>query len=257
MSYVEGVGDEVVGVMVSVVVVTIVTLLWKTTQVRDTPPIHSVIVTSSNPILNHTNHPLEDVLDDFDQQLEPNPSPVTTEDAQESPPDTTEPQEPTSDSEEDDTEPKIKIKLRFLDETTIDVETKLSEQLSKFRRRHLDSHLNLSSEDKIKLIFNGKIIHRDTQKLSEAGIYDNCVVHCLVQRGQAESNTNGQEVPGNDQWQSEFDLQAVCFPLLGTILFCCWWALLFYSQNFTAISALSLVSLTILYCASVANLLLY
>jgi len=56
---------------------------------------------------------------------------------------------------------------------------------------------------------------------------------------------------------SDLDLQTLCFPLLGTILFGCWWFALFYSQNFTMLSLTSLVSLTVLYAASVANLMFY
>ena len=43
----------------------------------------------------------------------------------------------------------INIKLRFLDESELDVTTKLSECLRRFRRRHLDSHLSLSPTDKV------------------------------------------------------------------------------------------------------------
>ena len=134
--------------------------------------------------------------------------------------------------------------------------------------------LNFCRKFQVKLIFNGKIIHRDAQKLSEAGIYDNCTVHCLVQRvspadgGGAEGATSAGATPqsahpggqtGNplNDVGSDLDLQTLCFPLLGTILFGCWWFALFYSQNFTMLSLTSLVSLTVLYAASVANLMFY
>jgi hypothetical protein len=38
MSLVAGVGDEVVAVTVTFLVVTVVTLVWKSTRVRDRPP---------------------------------------------------------------------------------------------------------------------------------------------------------------------------------------------------------------------------
>jgi len=184
---------------------------------------------------------------------------VSEEESNESTPDVAS----TSDEEQ------VNIKLKFLDETELDVTTKLSECLKKFRKRHLDTHLSLSPTDKVKLIFNGKIIHRDAQKLSEAGIYDNCTVHCLVQRvtPDAESATTSAPTAGQNQNHhhlngggdvgSDLDLQTLCFPLLGTILFGCWWFALFYSQNFTMLSLTSLVSLTVLYAASVANLMFY
>jgi len=44
MSYVDGVGDEVLGLLVSVLATFLVAVLWKTTQVRDAPPIHHVVI---------------------------------------------------------------------------------------------------------------------------------------------------------------------------------------------------------------------
>lgn len=290
MSYVEGIGDEVVGVMVSFVVVTFIALLWKTTHVSETPSIHSVVITatpiSGSGISNSriiVSNSSSNARRSSSADQEPATTTVSTSTQSTENSSTEEEQLSTAAEEsrpadvaaaaaqeegeegedESSDEPKIRIKLRFLDETTIDVETQLSERLIRFRRKHLESHLNLGPTDKIKLIFNGKIIHRDTQQLSEAGIYDNCVVHCLVQRDQPTSDggaTGGSGTAATsdgDIFQSELDLQALCFPLLGTILFGCWWFLLFYSQHFTMLAAMSLVSLTVLYLASVANLMLY
>ena len=52
----------------------------------------------------------------------------------------------------------INIKLRFLDESELDVTTKLSECLKRFRRRHLDSHLSLSPTDKVSNLLHFFII---------------------------------------------------------------------------------------------------
>ena len=53
----------------------------------------------------------------------------------------------------------INIKLRFLDESELDVTTKLSECLKRFRRRHLDSHLSLSPTDKVSyLLFRHRLV---------------------------------------------------------------------------------------------------
>jgi len=295
MSYVEGLGDEVVGVMVSFVVVTFIALLWKTTHVSETPSIHSVVITAtpisgtsgisnsriivsnSTNVQHHSSSAdpgaaasdagtatTTDNSSTEDEQLSIAAAATTAAEGSQPAATAAASEEGEEEEEESSDEPKIRIKLRFLDETTIDVETQLSERLVRFRRKHLESHLNLGPTDKIKLIFNGKIIHRDTQQLSEAGIYDNCVVHCLVQRDQPTSADGGGGAAGGtaatsdgDIFQSELDLQAFCFPLLGTILFGCWWFLLFYSQHFTMLAAMSLVSLTVLYLASVANLMLY
>jgi len=278
MSYLEGVGDEVVGLLVSVLAVSVVALLWKTTQVRDSPPIHSVVITADRiraygfPGANNAagragaGHSHQHT---HEEQTEPpgteNENLTEQEDISE--------EESNENSTPDHNEDSVNIKLKFLDESELDVTTRLSECLKKFRKRHLDTHLSLSPTDKVKLIFNGKIIHRDGQKLSEAGIYDNCTVHCLVQRiapgstGSGQDNTGSQQTThgtttgnlsvGPHEVGSDLDLQTLCFPLLGTILFGCWWFALFYSQHFTMLSLTSLVSLTVLYAASLANLIFY
>ena len=184
MSYIEGVGDEVVGVFVTFLIGTVVALLWKTTHVRDTH-IHSVIITAT-PLGNAPT------TNTSSAQTTPGGTNSASAAAATAPSTTAAAGSDEVDNEADDAAeegddggqqpPTIRIKLRFLDDTTLEVETRLTERLSRFRRRHLDSHLNLNPGDKIKLIFNGKIIHREAQQLSEAGIYDNCTVHCLVQR---------------------------------------------------------------------------
>jgi len=290
MSYVDGVGDEVLGLLVSVLATFLVAVLWKTTQVRDAPPIHHVVIQgdrirafgfSTNPAAANrarapstANSTADGASEDQNLQLPPS-TPSQNEDGDEGSVTTEEEELSGSEGGSGGVESEsINIKLRFLDESELDVTTKLSECLRRFRRRHLDSHLSLSPTDKVKLIFNGKIIHRDGQTLSEAGIYDNCTVHCLVQRVDPATASPSQQSSGSSDGQhqhshnfhagggandpgSDLDLQTLCFPLLGTILFGCWWFALFYSQNFTMLSLTSLVSLTVLYAASVANLMLY
>jgi len=288
MSYVDGVGDEVLGLLVSVLATFLVAVLWKTTQVRDAPPIHHVVIQgdrirafgfSTNPAAANrarapstANSTTDGASEEQNLQLPPSPT-SQNEDGDEGSVTTEEEELSGSEGGSGGVESEsINIKLRFLDESELDVTTKLSECLRRFRRRHLDSHLSLSPTDKVKLIFNGKIIHRDGQTLSEAGIYDNCTVHCLVQRVDPATASPSQQSSGSSDGQhqhshnfhagandpgSDLDLQTLCFPLLGTILFGCWWFALFYSQNFTMLSLTSLVSLTVLYAASVANLMLY
>jgi len=254
MSYVAGVGDEVLGVLVAVVASAVIALLWKTTQVRDHAPIQWMI--TGDRIFRFTREgPTEVQRTPSEGDAGGGGGGAETEQEEVSE------EEEVVEEESSSTEDPVNIKLRFLDDSELDVTTKLSECLKKFRRRHLDTHLSLSPADKVKLIFNGKIIHRDAQKLSEAGIYDKCTVHCLVQRVQPEEAVPpaqagaGTQQPQQTRHQpAELDLATLCFPLLGSILFLCWWFALFYSQYFTMLSMTSLASLTVLYAASVANM---
>ena len=122
-------------------------------------------------------------------------------------------------------------------------------------------HLNLTNEDRVRLIYNGRVLGRD-QTLAELGLTDNCVVHCLVQRSvQASANENGPTSP-NDNLQHnnrladdtmDLDLSSFCLPLLGALLMGIWWCQVVYSQYFNLTTTISLVSLTILFFATAVN----
>jgi len=51
----------------------------------------------------------------------------------------------------------------------------------------------MSENKSIKLIFNGRVLDRDTSTLRESGIYDSCVVHCLI------ISRPSQETPNESQ----------------------------------------------------------
>lgn len=44
----------------------------------------------------------------------------------------------------------------------------------------------------MRLIFNGRVLDQDNRTLQEGGIYDQCVVHCLVVTPQQQSNQQAQ-----------------------------------------------------------------
>ena len=135
--------------------------------------------------------------------------------------------------------------------------------LGHFKSRHLRPRHGgqgvtspIQPNDRVRLIFNGKVLHSDSSTLAQLGFQHNCTVHCLVQRESATPNVNvghggvtlGSDVPGAD-----LDLSNLCYPVLGTVLFVIWWCQVVYAHYFTFTSTMSLVSLTFLYAASVAN----
>ena len=150
------------------------------------------------------------------------------------------------------------IKVRFMNETSLEIQERLSEQLGRFISKHLDRHLNLTADDRVKLIYNGRVLGRNQSTLQELGLTDNCTIHCLVQRSVQETNQNNENNPNENQNGFldeivDFDVSHVCLPLLGLVLVIIWWCQMLYSQYFNVTSTISLVSLTILFLASVAN----
>ena len=151
----------------------------------------------------------------------------------------------------------VTIKVRFIDETSIEVKEKLAEKLGRFVSKHLDSHLNLTSDDRVKLIYNGRILRPEQSSLSELGLTDNCVVHCLVQR-QTRTASNagrpqGAASAGAGQDDLDLDLGSFCFPLLGIVLAVIWSCQLVYAHYFNFSSTAALVLLTVLFVATLAN----
>lgn len=53
-------------------------------------------------------------------------------------------------------------------------------------RRHFECEL--ANDKLVRLIFNGQVLQRDELTLQNCGLFDNCVVHCLVH--QKKSNAN-------------------------------------------------------------------
>ena len=120
-------------------------------QVRDSPPIHSVLITGDRiRAFSHGGGSGE-----VQQRTVAEGGDTTAGGGGEE----TEQEEVSGEEEEQEgdesgtaataAEDPVNIKLRFLDDSELDVTTKLSECLKKFRRRHLDSHLSLSPTDKV------------------------------------------------------------------------------------------------------------
>lgn len=54
-----------------------------------------------------------------------------------------------------------------------------------FRRNFTDE---LSGHKVVRLVFNGHVLQPDTKTLRACGLFDNCVVHCLVHNPRPYSN---------------------------------------------------------------------
>ncbi|CAH1114242.1 unnamed protein product [Psylliodes chrysocephalus] len=129
----------------------------------------------------------------------------------------------------------ITIKLKYINDDLKLVEGKLNEPLGDFKKRHFLSEL--SAEKVVRLIFNGQLLQPDTQTLKNCGLFDNCVVHCLIHQKRNQStdptitesrregysfpNTNG--LANNNNQNRDWDLGNFLFAFISFILLAAWY----------------------------------
>ena len=247
---IEGVGDEVITAIGTLFFTLLITIIWKTTNVRERPPVRAVVIRSANSAETIAEIPLDQQRTELQEAAE-----ATQESIQSSSPENAE-AELNSESvpdEPDNAEDPVTIKIRFINEESLEIKERLSEKLGQFITKHLDGHLNLSTDDRVRLIYNGRVLAANSSTLAELGLTDNCVVHCLVQRSVPSANENPNNTSTNDTNYDDFDLSSFCFPLLGTLLLLMWFCQIVYAHYFNMASTLCLVTLSVLFLASAFN----
>ncbi|XP_075230460.1 uncharacterized protein LOC142329669 [Lycorma delicatula] len=139
----------------------------------------------------------------------------------------------------------IRIRLKYLNDDQIVVEGRLQEQLGDFKRRHFS--IELAAEKMVRLIFNGQVLQSDSQTLQGYGLFDNCVVHCLVhnQRNNtprtAQTQTSGAS---NQAPPPDWNLGTLLYTCLSVILCFAWYCRYQYSHLFTVTTTAALFGLT-------------
>ena len=151
-------------------------------------------------------------------------------------------------------EERVTVRLKFLNDTLKDVEASLVENVGQFKRRNFSQEI--SSNKNVRLIFNGQVLRDETSSLRNCGIFDKCVVHCLIHNGPAQTNNNntgglaaGQN--NNNTQQRDLDLSIYFIPILGLALALLWYFALVYNAYFNFLSTSALIGLTSLYFLSV------
>lgn len=150
----------------------------------------------------------------------------------------------------------IRIKLKFLNDNQKMVQGKLQEPLGDFKRRNFA--VEMAARKVIRLIFNGQVLQSDDRTLQNYGLFDNCVVHCLVHNQRTispnvESPANGsagEEIPGGGAEAGEardWDLTNVMYISMFIILPSIWYLRINFSQLFSATSTVALFGLSAIF----------
>jgi len=273
----DGVGNEVVYFFVFLVLLLVTVIAWYSTYVVE-PVVQSVILVERSPVSGAgTSHDqdinsstVEEVRQAVTQFLQQQQQLETTGADSENvvQVEATEQQEPSNVAEEDEVpivpepepvpeEDRVTVRLKFLNDTQRDVEASLVENIGQFKRRNFSEEI--SSNKIVKLIFNGQVLRDDSSSLRSFGIFDKCVVHCLIHQGPAsEQPGSGQSGPRN-QHQSintntqhrDLDLSAYFIPILGVALAFLWYFAVAYTSYFNFLSTSALIGLTSLYFLTV------
>lgn len=86
----------------------------------------------------------------------------------------------------------IRIKLKYLNDDSKLVEGNLNEGIGEFKKRNFT--LELDAQKLVRLVFNGHVLQPDSKTLAACGLFDNCVVHCLI-HNQKSSLNGGSDRP--------------------------------------------------------------
>lgn len=162
----------------------------------------------------------------------------------------------------------ISIKLKFINDDQKVVTGSLTELLGDFKKRHFQ--LELEAQKLVRLVFNGKILQPDSQTLETCGLYNNCVVHCLVHQPrpapmsqQSNAIDNSSSIYFNPQTfadiptatavslvRNEWDMSRLTASIFTLILGLAWYSRYHYAQLYTATTTLALYTLTVIYTVS-------
>uniref|UniRef100_A0A182PNL4 Ubiquitin-like domain-containing protein n=1 Tax=Anopheles epiroticus TaxID=199890 RepID=A0A182PNL4_9DIPT len=87
----------------------------------------------------------------------------------------------------------IRIKLKYLNDDSKLVEGNLNEGIGEFKRRNFT--LELAAHKLVRLVFNGHVLQPDSKTLAACGLFDNCVVHCLIHNQKSALNGTTTDRP--------------------------------------------------------------
>lgn len=160
----------------------------------------------------------------------------------------------TTSTNEEGSRRKILIKLKYLNDTLKEVEGSLDELLKDFKLRHFS--MELSSECRVRLIFNGRVLCDEGATLRACGLHHRAVVHCLVHpnrnRNQGEDGNGTHElITERPQNERPWDLENILMTFVSVALTVVWFFRCEYSNMFTASASVALFGLTVFYSVAI------
>jgi len=274
----DGVGNEVVYFFVILVLLLVIVIAWYSTYVVE-PVVQSVILVERSPVAgagtsqdteinSNTVEEVRQAVTQFLQHQQHLDTAGDTTNNTDGGQEASEQLEQINAAEEAVAAPvpepvleedRVTVRLKFLNDTQKDVEASLVENVGQFKRRNFSEEI--SNNKNVRLIFNGQVLRDESCSLRSVGIFDKCVVHCLIHQGSSQpqpaSSSGGQSLgvgsgtSTNTTQHRDLDLSAYFIPILGIALACLWYFAVAYTAYFNFLSTSALVGLTSLYFLSV------
>lgn len=156
----------------------------------------------------------------------------------------------------------ITIKLKFINDDIRIVDGRLDELLGDFKKRHFEQETNTNKI--VRLIFNGQVLKQDRFTLQSCGLFDNCVVHCLIHQkrpsaieNQSQETANASNADlfrdnpfvgvtnlNNNNQGIDWDLGNFLFALVSFILLAAWYFRYVYAHLYTVTATVGLIIIT-------------
>ncbi|XP_055637143.1 transmembrane and ubiquitin-like domain-containing protein 2 [Toxorhynchites rutilus septentrionalis] len=175
----------------------------------------------------------------------------------------------------------IRIKLKYLNDDSKLVQGNLNEGIGEFKKRNFS--IELAAKKLVRLVFNGHVLQPDTKTLAACGLFDNCVVHCLIHNPKPSlagndmngSNTNlvgdnnigegnltndlglgmGRNGRENSTRYGTYFIYIGTFILSATILYC-WYCRFHYGHLFNLNSTIGLIVTTTIFLIMMPTIIL-
>ncbi|XP_055860695.1 uncharacterized protein LOC106070659 [Biomphalaria glabrata] len=147
---------------------------------------------------------------------------------------------PTLPEPEGSTDSRIRVKLKYMNETHRLVYASPLDTIGDFRRNNFQSEL----EDNkwVRFIYNGQDLRDDGRTLQACNISDNCTMHCLIT---SQTRATTASSASHDTDEDSF-MGALMYPLFTFVLLIVWYFRLMYRQYFSAMSTVCLIGITFL-----------
>lgn len=124
-----------------------------------------------------------------------------------------------------------------------------------FCRRHFSPEL--SGRKLVRLIFKGQVLGQDTFTLGYYGLFDNCVVHCLVHQARTpppSPNLNSRARSHPVVRLIPWALSNILLAGVSLLLCLAWYGRYQYAQLYTATTTVALVGLTGIFTVSLIGI---
>lgn len=176
----------------------------------------------------------------------------------------------------------IRIKLKYLNDDSKLVEGNLNEGVGEFKKRYFS--IELAAKKLVRLVFNGHVLQPDSKTLAACGLFDNCVVHCLIHNPKPQMGTTGEGngtdsvtdngtsdglgglgigtgLTGGSNGRDSSTRYGTYFIYIGTFLFSaaisyCWYCRFHYGHLFNLNSTIGLIVTTTIFLIMMPTIIL-